>query len=718
MALARWQASGSSSWLRVGVVCLSCLTAGLSGCSRSHPVHSGKGFNLLLVTMDTVRADHVGVYGYRTAETPTLDRLAKSGVRLADVSTPVPLTAPAHASILTGLLPPRHGVRNNGAERLAGTTPTLATRLAAAGYRTGAFIGAFVLDHRFGLATGFDRYDDDIPFDPRAGLDAERPGQVVVDRALAWLERPSEKPFFAWVHLYDAHAPYEPPEPYRTRFRDAPYDGEIAEVDHQVGRLIEWLQRSGHAGTTVVAIAGDHGEALGEHGELTHGLLLYQDCLHVPVILWAPAVLPAGSVVTTPVSLVDLAPTLAGILGVSFEEAAQPPVDGHDLSGSLLAGKEPAPEDVYAESYYAKTFGWSPLVALRRGSLKYIEGPDPELYDLAVDPAEANNLLPGRSADAAPLAARLATLAKATTTTTVAPVESEALARLESLGYVGGGASAGTATSRKDPKAMMPLLRAFETAHWAMVAGRFDVARAELERLVTMDPSNPAFVAQLAEACRQSGDYPRAITMYRRAVELSPGDRNFRYNLAVTLLMAHDTDEAIAALKTAISVDPLRAEAYNALGIALSLKGNLEGGRKELEKASQLDPNDPRIMNNLGDVLRDLKRYDDAELAYRRAIQIGPRLPAPWEGLGRLEVMRNRPALAVPDFEHALALAPNLHQARFDRGIAEELSGNRPAAIAAYKDFLARSAGDPNLAQQRQTAEQALARLEARPPNR
>jgi arylsulfatase A-like enzyme/Flp pilus assembly protein TadD len=716
MLLTGWKAARLASRAQVGLLGAAALAAILTGCARPHPARSAKGANLLLITIDTVRADHIGVYGYRSAETPTLDRLAATGVRLADASSPAPLTAPAHASILTGLLPPHHGVRNNGAERLAETTPTLATHLAAAGYRTGAFVGAFVLDHRFGFATGFERFDDDIPFDPRAGVDAERPGRVVVDRAFGWLAEPSEKPFFAWVHLYDAHAPYQPPEPYRTRFAGAPYDGEIAEVDHQVGRLMEWLQRSGRTATTVVAVAADHGEALGEHGETTHGLLLYQACLRVPVIVSAPGVLPAGAVVAAPVSLVDLAPTLAAVLAVPLGGPAGPPLDGRDLSAALLAGKEAEATDVYAESRYPATFGWSPLAALRRGALKYIAGPDPELYDLAADPAESSNLVSARGADAAALASRLAALARTTATAPPSAVESRTLARLQSLGYVGSGAGTGAAASGKDPKAMMPLFRAFEAAHWAVVAGKLDAARPELERLVAADAANPAFVAQLAEICREAGDFPRAITLYRRAIELAPGDRNFRYNLGATLLMARQTGDAIAALDTAIALDPLRAEAHNALGMALALGGNLERGREQLVKASELDPHDPRIMNNLGDVLREMKRYDDAERAYRGAIRIDPRDPAPWEGVGTLEVMRNRPALAIADFERALELAPGFHQARFDRGIAEELSGNRPAAIAAYRDFLARAAADPNLARQRQMAEQSLARLEAGAP--
>ena len=331
-----------------------------SNCAGKQPAPTAAGFNLLLITLDTVRADRLGAYGYAGVETPNLDRLASEGVRFAEAGSPVPLTLPAHATILSGLLPPRHGVRNNGAERFPEEPATLATRLAAAGYRTGAFIGAFVLDRRFGLGRGFDRYDDEIPRERAADLDAERPGRVVTDRALAWLSEKSEKPFFAWVHLYDAHAPYAPPEPFRTLYADRPYDGEIAEVDAQVGRLLAELDRLGIAGRTVVVVVGDHGEALGEHGELTHGLLLYEPSLHVPLLLRAPGVLPTGWVVETPVSLVDLAPTLAGLLDCPLSAKTDRPLDGRDLSRQLRERREPAAEDLYAESLYGTTFGWSP----------------------------------------------------------------------------------------------------------------------------------------------------------------------------------------------------------------------------------------------------------------------------------------------------------------------------------------------------------------------
>ncbi len=684
-----------------------------SACARPRQATSASNFNVLLITLDTVRADHIGAYGYGKVETPNLDRLASQGVRFAEAGSPVPLTLPAHATILSGLLPPRHGVRNNGAERFPEGPATLASRLSAAGYRTGAFIGAFVLDRRFGLGRGFDRYDDEIPRERVADLDAERPGRVVTDSALAWLEEKSNKPFFAWVHLYDAHAPYAPPEPLRTRYADRPYDGEIAEVDAQVGRLLGELEKQGVADRTVVAVVGDHGEELGEHGELTHGLLVYEPSLHVPLILRAPGVLPAGWVVETPVSLVDLAPTLAGLVARPLPATADRPLNGHDLSKALRERREPSGEELYAESLYGTSFGWSPVSAVRRGDLKYIAAPRPELYDLRRDPGERDNLLVRRPAQAEELAARLASLAGSGEKAAPAPLDAEARARLLSLGYLAGAnLGGGKGTQGKDPKDAVVLFRGFEEAHWALVDGRLADARSQFEKLVGADVGNPVFVGQLAEVCRRTGDLGRAVELYRQVVAIAPEDRDARYNLATTLQDAGRHEEAMDALTAAIRLDPRRPEAHNALGIALALRGELEGARQEMAKSVELDPRNARAFNNLGNVLRDLKRPAEAEQAYRRAVELAPTYADPLNGLGTLEVQRDNPAAAIPYFDRALSIAPQLHEARLNRGIAEELAGNRDAAIAAYRDFLARTAGERQFAEQRHVARQLLARLE------
>src|SRR6266540_1367137 len=649
--------------------------------------------NLLLVTIDTVRADHVGAYGYRAAETPALDRLAREGVLFDRAESSVPLTLPSHATILSGLTPPHHGLRNNGAGSFPDGRETLATALSKAGFSTAAFVGSFVLDHRFGLARGFDVYDDETERDPNApgSLEAERSGSQVADRALAWLEKAAgdrERPFFAWVHFYDAHAPYTPPEPYASRHKDMPYDGEIAFVDAQVARLLELLDRRGLTDSTLIAVAADHGEALGEHGELTHGLLLYEPTLRVPLLLRGPGA-AAGKRIRAPVGLADLAPTLAGMLGKPLDgrEARNgsdvPRLDGRDLS------------------------------ALRRGRLKYIAAPRAELYDLSRDPGEASNLL-AEGVRRADLDGRLVKLEEGAVAAAPAAGHDETAAKLASLGYISGGPgdSASSADGvRKDPKEMVSLFRTFEEANWSLQGGRLEEAALKLKPLVAADRKNSVFRGLLAETYRRQKDYPRAIALYRRAVADSPEDPDVRYNLAVTLQEAGRAGEAREALEEAIRRDSRRPEAHNALGIALAEQGNPLQALAEFERAAQLDPRDARAHNNCGNVLRQLGRLDEAERAYRRAIELAPRYAEAWNGLGTLEVARGRPAAAIPDFEHALVLAPQYHEVRLNRGIALETMGETRSAVAAYEDFLRAAAGDSGFAQQRAVARQLIARL-------
>ncbi|HEV2856678.1 MAG TPA: sulfatase-like hydrolase/transferase [Thermoanaerobaculia bacterium] len=676
--------------------------------------------NLILVTLDTVRADHLGCYGDREAVTPALDRLAKEGLRFASASAAVPLTLPSHTSILTGLLPPHHGLRNNGLGTLPAGTGTLASLLAGQGYRTGAFVGAFVLDRRFGLNQGFEVYDDEIPRDPHAGisLEAERPGRDVVDRALAWLGRKEDsRPFFLWVHLYDAHAPYLPPPEWAARHPGRPYDGEISEVDAQVGRLLAELDRQDLAGHTVVAVAADHGEGLGEHGEITHGLLLYEPTIHVPLLVRAPGRLEPR-VVDTPVSLVDLAPTLAGLLGRSLPAPVGRTLDGRDLSKALLAGNDPPAGEVYAESQYPAIFGWSPLAALRRRDLKYISAPDPELYDLRRDPGETSNLRDAERARG--FAARVAEIeAGAVAAPGPAAPDAETRARLASLGYTAGPAPSRTAAgaskgSSPDPKTMVDLFQRFEKANADLQDGKLAPALAELDALVAADPANPVFRGKLAAAWRDRGDFEKAVPLYRQAAEDAPADPEAWYNLAAALQEAGRLPEARQAIGQALKLDSTRPEAHNTLGIIELGEGKLDEARREFEAATQLDPRNALAMNNLGNALRAQGRLDQAEQAYQRSAALAPRYAEPLNGLGTLAVERDRPQAALPYFERALALAPGYHEVRLNRAIAYDMAGDAAAAGNAYQDFLAATEGDPRFTEQRRAAGQLLARLAGR----
>jgi Flp pilus assembly protein TadD len=682
--------------------------AALSGCAAA----SGKGRDLLLVTLDTVRADRVGAYGYGPAETPALDRLAREGVRFENAVAAAPLTLPSHATILTGRLPLRHGLRRNGAGRLPDSVETLATRLQAAGYRTGAFVGSFVLARRYGLDQGFAVYDDDLPRDARSsGSVSERAGAQVVDRALAWLAGAQGRPSFAWVHLYDAHAPYEPPDPFRARHPD-PYDGEIASVDAQLGRLIGAIEADGRPERWVVAVVADHGESLGDHGELTHGLLLYEPALRVPLVIRAPGLLTPGRSVEEPLSLADLAPTLAGVLRLSFGDGS----DGRDLSGPLMRGLEPPPAEVYAETEYPRSFGWAPQACLRRAGLKYMEAPRRELYDLEADPREASNRAASdpRSAE---LGRRLAELRRATVS--AAPVADDATARqrLASLGYVGaepGRSSDAVPDARPlpDPKDRVHLFVRFERASAALHAGQLGDATAAFEALVAADPANPVFRGYLAESNRRRGRHVLAAALYREAVAAAPDDPDVRYNLALTLHETGHPSDAVSELERVLRLDPMRPEAENALGIARLARGDSAGALAAFDRAAALDPSDARVHNNRGNLLRRLDRAVEAERAYRRSAELAPTYPDPLNGLGVLLVERDRVREALPFFERALVADASFHEARLNRAIALDTIGDAAHAAEAYRAFRAASLSDPAFAEQRRIAGELLARLE------
>ena len=674
--------------------------------------------NVLLVTIDTLRADHLGAYGDGNAETPNLDALAASGLKFEHAVSAVPLTLPSHSTILSGLLPPHHGLRDNGAGKFPADRATLATRFSASGYRTGAFVGSFVLDHRFGLNRGFDAYDDEVNRDPAspASLEAERPGSAVVDRALGWLARDDARPFFAWVHLYDAHAPYNPPEPFASRFRDSPYDGEIASVDFQVGRLLSRLREKGLSKRTLVVVAADHGEALGEHGELTHGFLLYEPTIRVPLLFSWPGTLPPGRSLSTPVSLADLAPTVAALAGFPFPRSGG--LDGRDLSAALRKGEEPPAADLYSESEYPKVFGWSGSSALRRKNLKYILAPRSELYDLGRDPGESANLLE-KGASRSDLSARIAEFRRGERKAEAGtPLANEDAAKLASLGYISGKTTE-SAGALKDPKEMVRAYREFEDAHREIVTGRLDEAVARLTMLLESDPKNSVFLDSLAEAYRKKGNLSRAIELYKKSVAAAPSDAGGRYNLAVTLQEAGRSREALEAIEGTLARDAARPEAINVLGIALFAGGKVEQALAQFNRAAELDPRDPQSQNNRGNALKELGRFDEAEAAYRRAIELSPRYGEPWNGLGALLVGRGRAAEALSAFDQALKLAPDFQEARLNRGIALEMTGDRPAAASAYRNFLEMTKGDPSFLNQRRIAERLLQRISAshQPPN-
>src|ERR1039458_6194701 len=465
-----------ASFRRFMVVVLMALTALPAAAQTS----AQPALNVVLITIDTLRADHVGCYGYKQIKTPNIDGLAADGTRFARAFAVVPVTLPSHTTMLTGTYPMLSGMHDFSVNKLSPTQPTMASVLKQAGYATGAVIAAAVLDSRFGLNQGFDFYYDHFDFSrlSEANLDEmERPGNVVADVVLDWLGKNSQKKFFLWMHLYDPHFQYNPPEPYKHEYAAQPYDGEIAFADEQVGRLVRYLKEKGIYQNTVIVLAGDHGEGLGEHGEKTHGFFIYNATMHVPLIIRVPGS-PGGRTVAEPVSLVDLMPTMLGAVGV--EVPAQ--VQGKSLLARVGGGDaEMAERDrsVYGETFLPRLhFNWSELRGAENTKYHFIDAPRPELYDLAKDPGELHNLLGEKKAVAEEMRAKLTAMIRDYSAgkelAEKTGLDPALMERLKALGYAAfSGGSDPSMSSRElpDPKDRIEAYEEFSDAMAASQAG-------------------------------------------------------------------------------------------------------------------------------------------------------------------------------------------------------------------------------------------------------
>jgi len=464
---------------------------------------------------------------------------------------------------------------------------------------------------------------------------------------------------------------------------------------------------------TLVAVVGDHGEALGDHGEPKHGLLLYESTLAVPWIVAWPGRLPAGGRVAAPVGLADVAPTLAGLCGRPWNDAE---LEGRDLTPFLLGEREPEIVDLYAETEYPRLYGWSPLAALRRGSAKWIAGPHPELFDLERDPLERHDLRAAERRRAAELERALEAMRAGARPVEGPMPDAEARARLAALGYLSGPAPGDGPLP--DPRDRIALYGRLEAAREAMEAGRLDEAASELGRLLREEPANPVLRGTLAEALRRRGETAAAAAEHARALALAGDDAQGWYNLATAWLEAARPRDAEWALAESLRLDPERADSWNLLGVLRSGRGEEEPAVEAFRQALEKAPAHVGATTNLGHALRELGRFGEAESAYRRALELDPRSADAENGFGVLEIARDRPAAAVPHLERALTLAPKQHESRLNLAIAFDLSGAPDRAASAYREFLSATGGDKRFDEQRRAAEQLLARLtsDATPP--
>jgi len=658
---------------------LAAVTTGLvlailgGGCSNPPPdrpalvSRTQSGSNLLLVTVDTLRRDRVGAYGSTAGLTPTLDALARSGVRFTRAFSHVPMTLPAHASILTGRTPVGHGVRANGTYRLNDGIPTLATVLKASGYRSGAFVGAFVLDARYGLSRGFDEYDERYGQSGRSTFAfAERRAADTVQAAGDWIvSSGAAGPWFAWIHLFDPHAPYDAPVEYRAG--RSPYDAEVAYTDAMIGRLLDRLRAARALDRTLIIVTADHGESLGDHGETTHGLFAYDATLAVPLIVSGQGV--EARVLDGTVGHADLLPTMCDLLGI----APPPHLDGH----SLVAPPE-ADRLVYFEALDAAlTRGWAPLTGVASARWKFVDLPERELYDLAADPGEARNLAGQDFARVKMLSdAKHAMVAQAVATAAPAAAaapDDEATRRLRSLGYVA------TATGRQpaspvevsiadDPKRLVQLNERFNTALSAFNEGNAGEALAGFRAVLAERPDFLSARTSAATVLLASGHARDAVTLLRQAPASQASSPDLLAKLGVALREAGDLAASAQALERARAAGAQNPELANDLGVVYARLGRARDARLLFDELLRVDPDDASAWNNLGVLELSSGRQADAARAFRKAVEADPERGDAWQGLGAALLGGDRPA-AIDAWRRAERLLPRDFDLLFNLGV-------------------------------------------------
>jgi len=666
---------------------------------------------VLLITIDTLRADHLACYGYRGAATSTMDALAKESVKFEHAYAPVPLTLPSHAALLTGTYPFYNGVRDQPGFRLPDDIPTLAEYFSRAGYATAAMLGSPVLSRRMGLSRGFEDYDDRFGAstqEQEAGLPSiKRPADLVVRLALAWLDRKSPgKPFFLWLHFYDAHLPYRAPEPFRTRFAAHPYDGEIAYTDSALGTLFAGLRSRGVYDSSVIALTADHGEGLGDHGESTHGYFLYDSTLRVPLLV-KPASPARAADLKTSVSLVDLAPTLLRLVGIQVPSSMQ----GTDFSGSLISGEEPQPHPVYAETMYPLLhLGWNPLRALISQTaaqpavwdgVKYIQAPHPELYDLRRDPEELRNDYSSHQAEAAAVRDRLeafvSTHAPAKPSSARAPVSAETAELFASLGYVGeaGAAAPVFTTSRRDPKEGVSEHEQLLRAAHAFQTRQYDAATRILGEVLGKDPQQPLALDYLGAIQLLRRDVRQARATYTRLLQAAPYYATACIELAQTEALLDNSAEAKRLYRRAIEMDPSNPRPLRELGILLLEEGKLQPAEELLQRALKLDPTDVFALNALGEGAAREERYQDAAAILQRALDAAPQSVPVRLNLGFVYLQLKRFTDVERLMRETTQLDPRQAKAYAILGAARLESGDRSGAREAFRRALALDPHDP-----------------------
>jgi arylsulfatase A-like enzyme/Tfp pilus assembly protein PilF len=588
--------------------------------------------NVLLITIDTLRSDHLGIYGYAPAQTPNIDRWAQQGARFLNATSTTPLTLPSHSSIMTGTYPLEHGVRDNGGFYLDEKWNTLAEILQTSGMKTGGFVSAFVLDHRWGIAQGFQEYFDHFELSKfkMVSLDSvQRRGDETLNEALSWIDKNKRSRFFAWIHFYDPHTPYDPPDPFRADFQDRPfglYDGEISYVDNLIGRIQDYLEKNNLTNTTAIVLMSDHGESLGEHEETGHGFFVYDATMHIPLIIVMPGQKPV--IVGDQVRSIDVYPTICDALGVKSD----PAVRGVSLL-PLMHGKTlPQKLTAYSESYYPRFhYGWSELKALRTAEYKYIDVPDREFYRLSKDPKEMENLYSTFSDKAAPFETELSKLLLQDTGVKMAQaMDDDSVEKLQALGYIGSftplqqGQQEG---SLPDPKLKIQLYNLLKVAQWYSAEGKTKEAFDSIRKLIGEDQGILEAYLVLGNLYSKEKKYSEARASFEKALELNPEYASAVFGLAKTYKDEEKWEAAAAGFERLTKLDPRDSKPYFHLGDIASAQKKYQDALGYFQKAVDLDPEQGGSRNRLAVCYLEMEKYDDAEKEFREVLKVNPRMP-------------------------------------------------------------------------------------------
>ncbi len=653
----------------------------LLGCSQKP-----RNWNVLLITIDTLRADHVSAINPDSpVKTKSLDSIAKKGVVFKRAFAHVPLTLPSHTSILTGLTPVAHGIHDNSGFVLAEKYTTLAEYLKSKGYETGAFVSAFPLDSRFRLNQGFDTYDDNYGAGKRLQFFfAERRADKTLSLAEKWLHKQKSK-WFLWVHLFDPHQPYNPPEPFHSKFKDDLYSGEIAYTDYQLGEFFDFLKGMGLFKDTIIVITADHGEALGEHNERTHGYFAYNSTLNVPLIVYYPGIKHKLS--SKDVSHIDIFPTVCDILHIKKPDFLQ----GKSLIPEMN-GKGRGDKEIYFESlsaYYNR--GWAPLRGFIRGNLKFIDLPIKEVYDIDKDFSEEKNLASGY--DTIELGKELKKMIgkyqQGFRPGGRRKVSAEEMKKLRSLGYVVGAAGKKKVyTKMDDLKLLLPYHLKLMDAIKIYSEGRVKKAIPILEEVVKERPEFVQAYTSLATMYRAIGELDKAEEILKTGLKFTPKDRSLLSTLGITLVEEQKPESAVSYLKEALEIDPSDAEAWNFLGIAYWRMGKFDDALSAYKKALSIDSDDPLVFNNLGSLFISMEIPDDAEKYFGKAVELDPNLASAYNGLGACYEMRGKYEEAVKWWEKALEKNPYHSYALYNIGVTLYRMGKKQKARKYLRKYL------------------------------